>query len=149
MSSAGPPLEQLRVLGAPQRYIMSLVWCIVMTVVAAGTASGLVLGFIGAEAAAHLLAAETGVAMSPAMGSPELRRRGHAPCGFVLRPHSRMARGEAPHPLSASPEPSQSARLLRRDGRLSHRASEDNPSSKIHASVFKMSTHGHGAVMRP
>lgn len=30
------------------------------------------------------------------------RRRGHAPCGFVLRPHSRMARGEAPHPLSAS-----------------------------------------------
>ena len=45
---------------------------IVMTVVAAGTAGGLVLGFIGAEAAAHLLAAETGVAMSPAMGSPEL-----------------------------------------------------------------------------
>lgn len=67
-----PALEQLRVLGAPQRYIMSLVWCIVMTVVAAGTAGGLVLGFIGAEAAAHLLAAETGVAMSPAMGSPEL-----------------------------------------------------------------------------
>ena len=54
-----PALEQLRVLGAPQRYIMSLVW-------------GLVLGFIGAEAAPHLLAAETGVAMSPAMGSPEL-----------------------------------------------------------------------------
>ena len=26
-----PALEQLRVLGAPQRYIMSLVWCIVMT----------------------------------------------------------------------------------------------------------------------
>ena len=46
-----PALEQLRVLGAPQRYIMSLVWCIVMTVVAAGTAGGLVLGFIGAEAA--------------------------------------------------------------------------------------------------
>ena len=67
-----PALEQLRVLGAPQRYIVSLVWCIVMTVVAAGTAGGLVLGFIGAEAAAHLLAAETGVAMSPAMGSPEL-----------------------------------------------------------------------------
>lgn len=67
-----PALEQLRVLGAPQRYIMSLVWCIVMTVVAAGTAGGLVLGFIGAEAAAHLLAAGTGVAMSPAMGSPEL-----------------------------------------------------------------------------
>ena len=67
-----PALEQLRVLGAPQRYIMSLVWCIVMTVVAAGTAGGLVLGFIGAEAAAHLLAAETGVAISPAMGSPEL-----------------------------------------------------------------------------
>lgn len=70
-----PALEQLRVLGAPQRYIMSLVWCIVMTVVAAGTAGGL---------------ARTS------------RRRGHAPCGFVLRPHSRMARGEAPHPLSAS-----------------------------------------------
>ena len=91
-----PALEQLRVLGAPQRYIMSLVWCIVMTVVAAGTAGGLVLGFIGAEAAAHRCHfARHGLARTS-------RRRGHAPCGFVLRPHSRMARGEAPHPLSAS-----------------------------------------------
>lgn len=71
-----PALEQLRVLGAPQRYIMSLVWCIVMTVVSAGTAGGLVLGFLGAEAAAHLLAAETGVAMTPAIGLPELLAAG-------------------------------------------------------------------------
>lgn len=71
-----PALEQLRVLGAPQRYIASLVWCIVMTVVAAGTAGGLLIGFIGAECAARLLAAETGVAMSPVMGLPEAAAAG-------------------------------------------------------------------------
>ena len=71
-----PALEQLRVLGAPQRYIVSLVWCIVMTVVAAGTASGLSLGFAGAEAAAQLLMSETGIAMSPAIVMPELAAAG-------------------------------------------------------------------------
>lgn len=71
-----PALEQLRMLGAPQRYIVSLVWCIVMTVVAAGTAGGLILGFAGAEAAAQLLMSETGIAMSPAIGMPELAAAG-------------------------------------------------------------------------
>lgn len=71
-----PALEQLRVLGAPRRYIACLVWCIVMTVVAAGTTGGLLIGFVGAGVAAGLLTAETGVAMSPVMGMPEAAAAG-------------------------------------------------------------------------
>ena len=67
-----PALEQLRVLGAPQRYIMSLVWCIVMTVVAAGPAGRRALDLRGRGPAARRCPAEGGVPGPPAMGSPEL-----------------------------------------------------------------------------
>ena len=61
-----PTLLQLRVMGAPRRYIAALVWSVILTVVLAGTAGGLLLGRLFAEAAALFLTAESGIAMRPA-----------------------------------------------------------------------------------
>ena len=66
-----PTLLQLRLLGAPRAYVGQLVWLIVMTVVAAGAAGG-VLGGLGlAELCARVMTDETGIAMSPALSGRE------------------------------------------------------------------------------
>lgn len=66
-----PTLLQLRILGAPRRYVGTLIWLIVMTVVVAGAAGGLLIGWAVAAACAAYLAQETGILMAPALSSAE------------------------------------------------------------------------------
>lgn len=67
-----PTLLQLRVLGAPRRYVGALIWLIVMTVVAAGAAGGLLFGWAIASGCAAWLARETGIVMAPALSAAEV-----------------------------------------------------------------------------
>ena len=68
-----PTLLQLRVLGAPKRYVALLLWLIVMTVVGMGAAAGVLFGFGLAEICAAALTHQTGIAMSPALSMNELK----------------------------------------------------------------------------
>lgn len=68
-----PTLLQLRVLGAPKRYVALLLWCIVMAVVGMGAVMGVVLGWGIAELCAMGLTHQTGIAMSPELSLNELR----------------------------------------------------------------------------
>ena len=68
-----PTLLQLRVLGAPKRYVALLLWCIVMEVVGMGAVMGVILGWGIAELCAMGLTHQTGIAMSPALSLNELR----------------------------------------------------------------------------
>ena len=68
-----PTLLQLRVLGAPKRYVALLLWCIVMAVVGMGAVMGVLLGWGIAEVCAMGLTHQTGIAMSPALSLNELR----------------------------------------------------------------------------
>lgn len=60
-----PSLLQLRVLGAPRHYLITLIWLLIMTVIVVGAVGGLVLGTGFAEGAAILLGRETGIVMHP------------------------------------------------------------------------------------
>lgn len=66
-----PTLLQLRVLGAPRRYVGALIWLIVMTVVVTGAAGGLLIGWAIASGCAAWLADETGIVMAPALSRAE------------------------------------------------------------------------------
>ncbi len=66
-----PSLLQLRVLGAPRRYLITLVWLLVMTVVVGGALGGLLFGTGFAHLAAWLLGRETGILMTPVIGLSE------------------------------------------------------------------------------
>lgn len=66
-----PTLLQLRVLGAPRRYVGALIWLIVMTVVAVGAAGGLLFGWAIASGCTAWLARETGIVMAPALSAAE------------------------------------------------------------------------------
>ena len=68
-----PTLLQLRVLGAPKRYVALLLWCIVMAVVGMGAVMGVILGWGIAELCAMGLTHQTGIAMRPELSINELR----------------------------------------------------------------------------
>ena len=67
-----PSLLQLRVLGAPRRYLTTLIWVLIMTVIVLGDIVGLLLGIGFAEGAALILGRETGIVMYPTIGVDEL-----------------------------------------------------------------------------
>ena len=67
-----PMLLQLRVMGAPARYVFTLIWCLVMSVTVLGAAGGFALGWAGALIASAAVGAETGMRMIPTPGLPEV-----------------------------------------------------------------------------
>ena len=66
-----PTLLQLRVLGAPRRYITTLIWLQIMAVIMTGALGGLILGTGFAQGVALMLGRETGIVMHPAPGEAE------------------------------------------------------------------------------
>lgn len=67
-----PTLMLLRTLGAPRAYAATLVWCIVMTAVAAGAAGSLIIGWGASELCAAALELESGARMTPALSMREV-----------------------------------------------------------------------------
>ena len=74
-----PRLALLRAIGAPERFAAAVVWLYAGTLVAAGAATGLLLGFAVAAAMSALVTAHTGVAVSARLGWSEW----HAAAAFV------------------------------------------------------------------
>jgi len=66
----------LRALGAPRLYVFAVIWIAVTMLVAAGALLGLGLGYGVAQALSQVISRETGVAVSAAIGGPELRLSG-------------------------------------------------------------------------
>ncbi|MDO4936390.1 MAG: ABC transporter permease [Sutterellaceae bacterium] len=66
-----PGLLTLRVMGAPSRYIVSVIWALVMTVVCWGALGGLVVGESFAHLAAYWISQQTGIAMTVALSANE------------------------------------------------------------------------------
>jgi putative ABC transport system permease protein len=65
-------LAVLRALGASRGFVFALVWCQVMTMIAAGALVGLALGWVGAQAISRLVEARTGLAIAATIARPEL-----------------------------------------------------------------------------
>jgi putative ABC transport system permease protein len=65
-------LAVLRALGASRSFVFALVWCQVMTMIAAGALIGLGLGWVGAQAISHTVEARSGLAIDAAIARPEL-----------------------------------------------------------------------------
>jgi putative ABC transport system permease protein len=61
-----------RALGASRSFVFALVWCQVMTMIAAGAVIGLGLGWVGAQAISHTVEARSGLAIAAAIARPEL-----------------------------------------------------------------------------
>ena len=53
-------------------FVFALVWCEVMTMIAAGALIGLGFGWIGAQAISRIVEARTGLAVAAAIARPEL-----------------------------------------------------------------------------
>lgn len=66
-----PMLLQLRVMGAPARYVFALIWCLIMSVTVLGSVGGFVLGWGASLMAAATVGAQTGIRMLPSPGLPE------------------------------------------------------------------------------
>lgn len=62
----------LRALGAPRAYVFACIWIYVVTIVLAGAVSGLALGLAGSYLAGLFVASQTGVALTPSIGSAEI-----------------------------------------------------------------------------
>jgi putative ABC transport system permease protein len=65
-------LAVLRALGASRGFVFALVWCQVMAMIAAGAVIGLGLGWVGAQAIAHIVEARSGLAVAATVARPEL-----------------------------------------------------------------------------
>jgi putative ABC transport system permease protein len=65
-------LAVLRALGASRSFVFALVWCQVMAMIAAGAVIGLGLGWVGAQAIAHIVEARSGLAIAATIARPEL-----------------------------------------------------------------------------
>ena len=68
-----PQFLQLRTMGAPRRYVASVVWLLIMSVVCAGALGGLFGGNLLAQVAASVVSADTGIAMHAALGFAEVK----------------------------------------------------------------------------
>lgn len=66
-----PGLLTLRVMGAPSRYIVSVIWALVMTVVCCGALGGLIVGTTLAHVASYAIAQQTGIAMTVTLSANE------------------------------------------------------------------------------
>ena len=62
----------LRALGAPRSYILASIWLYVAIIVGIGSFAGLALGWVMAKAVSSMVAASTGIALSPVIGWNEL-----------------------------------------------------------------------------
>lgn len=62
----------LRALGAPRSYILASIWLYVAIIVGIGSFAGLALGWVMAKAVSLMVAASTGIALSPVIGWNEL-----------------------------------------------------------------------------
>ena len=62
----------LRALGAPRGYILASIWLYVAIIVGIGSFAGLALGWVMARAVSQMVAASTGIALSPVIGWSEL-----------------------------------------------------------------------------
>jgi putative ABC transport system permease protein len=62
----------LRALGAPRSYILAAIWLYVAIIVGIGSFLGLALGWVLAKAVSSMVAASTGIALSPVIGWSEL-----------------------------------------------------------------------------
>ncbi len=65
-------LVTLRALGAPRRYLFSVVWLFVTALIATGAALGVGLGRLLASLVSRIFAQQSGIAVSPAIGWPEV-----------------------------------------------------------------------------
>jgi putative ABC transport system permease protein len=65
-------LAVLRALGASRGFVFAVVWCQVMSMIAAGALIGLGLGWLGAQAISHIVEARTGLAIAATIARPEL-----------------------------------------------------------------------------
>jgi putative ABC transport system permease protein len=65
-------LAVLRALGASRSFVFALVWCQVMTMIAAGALVGLGLGWVGAQAISRIVEARTGLEIAATIARPEL-----------------------------------------------------------------------------
>jgi putative ABC transport system permease protein len=65
-------LAVLRALGASRSFVFALVWCQVMTMIAAGALMGLGLGWVGAQAISRIVEARSGLAVAATISYPEL-----------------------------------------------------------------------------
>ena len=72
-------LALLRAIGAPGRFVMSVVWSFAATLTATGAGLGLVLGYGAAGLLSALVSERTGMAVSAAPGWAEI----HLVAGFV------------------------------------------------------------------
>lgn len=80
-----PQFATLRALGAPRRYIFAVAWGFTAFLVVAGTLLGLASGYGLSLAISGWLARETGIALSPAIGSAEIAiAAGVLAIGFAL-----------------------------------------------------------------
>jgi uncharacterized membrane protein len=66
------PMRKLRALGAARAFAFALVWCEVMTMIAAGALIGLGFGWVGAQAISRIVEARTGLAVAATIACPEL-----------------------------------------------------------------------------
>jgi putative ABC transport system permease protein len=62
----------LRALGAPRSYVFACIWLYVVAIVVSGAAAGLLLGLAGSYAAGLFVTNQTGVALTPSIGSAEV-----------------------------------------------------------------------------
>jgi putative ABC transport system permease protein len=67
-----PKFVTLRALGAPRRYIFGVAWGFTAALVLAGTLIGLIAGYGLSFVISWWLAHETGIALAPSIGLPEI-----------------------------------------------------------------------------
>jgi putative ABC transport system permease protein len=65
-------LAVLRALGASRSFVFALVWCQVVTMIAAGALVGLALGWVGAQVISRIAEARTGLTIAATIARPEL-----------------------------------------------------------------------------
>jgi len=65
-------LAVLRALGGSRSFVFTLVWCQVMTMIAAGALVGLALGWVGAQVISRIVEARTGLSIAATIARPEL-----------------------------------------------------------------------------
>jgi putative ABC transport system permease protein len=68
-----PQFVTLRALGAPRRYIFSIAWGFTAALILAGTLVGVLGGYGLSFGVSRWLAHETGIALTPSLGWPEIR----------------------------------------------------------------------------
>ena len=66
-----PQLLQLRTMGAPRKYVVQVVWLLIMSVVVSGIIFGMLGGYGLSSIAAGVIGNDTGIAMSPSVGWQE------------------------------------------------------------------------------